>query len=138
MSKFTDRLQKQMNRNNAGIEVSKVLKTKNGTSRTKFSLGDPVIVSTGGADTPAEIVRGYKEPLAKNAPKFEHKLGSDKPYYWLLQDSYLCRFENGTEQYIPAKYIRLNWKEKQNKSPTLNMFGEVQDNLSNGEIIRLI
>jgi len=112
MLKLTDRLQQQK---------SRVLKTRNGTTRTKFSKGDPVTVNTGGEDTPAEIVSG-----------------ENKPYYWLIQNSYLCRFENGTTQYIPAKYLKLNWNEKENKPPQRNGLGKVQDNIDNGEVIRLI
>ena len=121
MSKFTDRLQRQMKRNNSEVDVARVLKTKNGTSRTKFSKGDPVKVFTEGRIRPAEIVST-----------------ETSPYYWLSEDSYLCRFENGATEYIKAEWLRLNWNEKENKPPQRNTFGEIQDNIDNGEVIRLI
>ena len=121
MSKFTDRLQKQMNRNNSGVDVAKVLKTKNGKSRTKFSLGDPVTVNKDGEQIKCEIVKTDRQS-----------------YFYLMENSYLCEDEHGAREYIKAENIILNWNEKENKPQPLNIFGEVQDNLSNGEIIRLI
>lgn len=60
--------------------------------------GQKVIVNTGGEDCPAVIY----SPKLKNihGEPMPHKLtGSDG-------NSYCCYFNNGTLQYIPAKYIK--------------------------------
>ena len=60
--------------------------------------GQKVIINTGGEDIPAVITT----PQVKNihGEPMPYKLtGSDG-------DSYCCKFENNTAQYIPAKYIK--------------------------------
>lgn len=57
----------------------------------KFNINDAVIVNTGGNDTP-----GYVCYPTRNIHGF----------YWEAQDAYCIHFNNGTKQYIPAKYIK--------------------------------
>jgi len=64
----------------------------------RFTIGDRVIVNTGGVDTRGVI--------------WDKNGRSSHGFYWESQDSYLVKFENGTSQYIPSKYIKSeNYKE---------------------------
>jgi len=88
--------------------------------KSKFYLGDHVIVNTGGNDTQAII---------------DYPVNNINGYYWKTQDCYLCRFTTNIEktffggvvlnasydgtqhllygnvQYIPAQYIKLRSNE---------------------------
>lgn len=67
--------------------------------QTEFNLNEQVIVNTGGNNIFATIT---EKPTS--------------PFYWLRGDGvgcYLCLFDNGTTQYIPANYIKPTIKVNQ-------------------------
>jgi len=59
----------------------------------KYKSGQKVIVNTGGADSNG-IIKASTNPKAT------------KGIYWESQDCWRVEFDNGTAQYMPAKYIR--------------------------------
>lgn len=59
--------------------------------KPKFEINDSVIVNTGGEDAHAYICYPKRNIHG---------------YFWQEQNCYCCHFQNGTKQYIPARYIR--------------------------------
>lgn len=72
---------------------------------SSFKEFQVVIVNTGGKDSFGVV---HDSPVFVKQLKTNEFIytKSNKGYYWKEQDSYRIRFENGTSQYIPAKYIR--------------------------------
>ncbi len=69
-----------------------------------FKIDEIVIINTGGEDSFGHISKGLHFVKQRNN-EFIYKRNIHG-HYWKEQDSYSVRFENGTRQYIPAKYIR--------------------------------
>jgi hypothetical protein len=71
--------------------------------KTKYHLNQVVFINTGG-----ETSRGIIDDQVYSHQDANEKLiykTVPKGYYWKEQDAYRIRFENGTTQYIPSKYI---------------------------------
>ena len=59
--------------------------------------GTRVVINTGGKDSLGLIV-----------------IGGTHGAYWKEQDAYRVEFDNGTTQYMPAKYLRATYTQQRN------------------------
>ena len=71
-----------------------------------YKLNEIVFVNTGGNTSSGHITN--KQFIKQNNDgNLIYRLALHG-HYWKDQDCYLVKFENGTQQYIPAKYISNN------------------------------